>query len=91
VRAAEGRASAAAALLASTSQRLAVVESLQKAGEVTTLDVLAARAEVAGAKLDEGTVRMERRRALGKLEDALQRPADLPENLWSQTPTVTRN
>jgi outer membrane protein TolC len=91
VRAAEGRASAAAALLASTAQRLAVVESLQQAGEVTTLDVLAARAEVAGAKLDEGTVRMERRRALGKLEDALQRPADLPENLWSQAPTVTRN
>jgi len=91
VRAAEGRGAAAAALLAATAQRLTVIESLQKAGEVTMLDVLAARAEVAGAKRDEGTVRMERRRAFGKLEDALQRPAILPETLWSQKSTVTSN
>ena len=90
IRAAESRAAVAAALLKSTVDRISVIEDMQKAGEVKTLDVLLARSEVASAKLDAYTVQMEKRRAFGKLEDALQRPATLPETLWSKPETITR-
>jgi outer membrane protein TolC len=90
IRAADSRAFSADTLLHSIVTRMSAVEGLQKAGEVTTLDVLIVRSEVASATLDSCTVRMEKRRAFGKLEDALQRPATLPKTLWSKPQTATR-
>lgn len=91
VKAVKRRADAARALLEASGQRLKAAEAMRKAGEMTALDVLTARADVARARLDEAAILAEGRRALGQLEDALQRPVDLPDAFWKNLPGRTRD
>jgi outer membrane protein TolC len=79
--AARDRAEAASAILDSAARRQAAVEAMRDAGAAAGGDVLAARAEAARSQVDAMKVRWELRRALGRLEDSLQRPADLPQSV----------
>ena len=89
VKAVERRTDAARALLEASDRRREAAEAMRKAGEMTALDVLTAQADTARARLDEAVIVAEGRRALGQLEDALQRPCDLPEGFWANLPGGT--
>lgn len=86
--AAADRRKSADALLDTAVHRLAAVEAMRTAGELASADVLTARAEAARSRIEALNVRWEHRSALGRLEDALQRPADLPESLWKTASTA---
>lgn len=86
LRSARDQAAAADALLDAANHRMAAVEALHDAGDLAGTDVLAARAEAAQIRIEALAPRWACRRALGMLEDALQRPADLPASLWKNVP-----
>lgn len=88
LRSAQDQAAAATSLLAAADHRMAAVEAMRAAGEVAGVDVLAARAEAAQTRIEALAAGWACRRALGLVEDALQRPADLPASLWKNTPPV---
>jgi outer membrane protein TolC len=69
---------AAQRLVDDVKKRAGTAQALREAGELSRLDVTTLQIEMAAVEKDVLDARIEAMAALGDLEDALQRPSDLP-------------
>jgi outer membrane protein TolC len=74
---------------AQKAQREAALDQF-RAGAVDRLEVVAAELELAAAELARFEAEVKAQQALGALEDAVQRPLDLPQAIYSSSQAQAR-
>ncbi len=74
------------ALVAGQTTQLESIEAQFQAGAVDRLGVLTAELELTAASIARLDAQVKLQQAIGALEDAVQRPLDLPESVWQTSP-----
>jgi outer membrane protein TolC len=85
-RASQTNVAAVEALTAAQAKQQQSVAAQFQAGAVDRLDVLTAGLELTAASLARLDAQVKLQQAVGALEDAVQRPLDLPESVWQTAP-----
>jgi outer membrane protein, heavy metal efflux system len=89
-RAAQTNVAAIQALTAAQETQQQSVNAQFQAGALDRLDVLTADLELNTASLARLDTQVKLQQAVGALEDAVQRPLDLPESIWQTTPKASK-
>ena len=88
-RASQTNVAALEALAAAQEKQQQTVEAQFQAGAVDRLDVLTAELESNATSIARLDAQVKLQQAVGALEDAVQRPLDLPESVWQTEPRAS--